>query len=369
LHVVFDAFAVKPGSAAITLENLLKGWSELDTDDRITVLCVDEPPFVLPPGAGFEAVSPPRLGKAGTVWLRSVGVRRAARRLGADGLVSGVTASAFLGTSCPRGVILYDLRHELRPHQFPASRRLARRLSYAWTFRTTGGIYCISRRTRDDLLRTRPGLEKKAVLARYGADHVDAWPAAASTGAGSTGDGDDRPYALAFGHFANKNVNAVLDGWAVHCRETAAGEGEQEMKLRLVGMGRADREEATRRVADLGIADRVELMPWLDDAAFVRCFAGASLVIFPSDFEGFGLPAVEALRLRIPLVVSDDVALAEVTGGHAPVVPDVEPETIAKAIRTALGQTAEELAAGHDYTDQFTWRSMAAAIRQDLVGG
>ncbi|NHA01524.1 glycosyltransferase family 4 protein [Nocardioides sp. W3-2-3] len=57
------------------------------------------------------------------------------------------------------------------------------------------------------------------------------------------------------------------------------------------------------------------LMPWLDDDAFQRCFAGAGLIVFPSDFEGFGLPAAEALRLGIPLVVSADEALAEVTGG------------------------------------------------------
>lgn len=352
MHVVFDAFAVKPGSAAITLENLMRGWTELDSTDRLTVLCVDEPPFQLPDGADVHAVPAPRGGKAGDLWLRTVGVRREVRRLGADGLVSGVPASALLGAPCPRGTILYDLRHELRPHQFSRSRRIARRTSYGWTFRTTGGIYCISHRTRDDLLRTRPRLESKAVLARYGADHVDGWPAAESA---------PTPYALAFGQFANKNVNAVLDAWAVFCRDDAT------LTLRLVGMGRADRAAATERVARLGIGERVELMPWLDDDQFVQCFAGASLVVFPSDFEGFGLPAVEALRLRIPLVVSDDVALAEVTGGHAVVVEDVEPDTVAKAMRIALEQTDAELDAGREYTEQFKWRYMAAAIRADLA--
>lgn len=350
-RIVFDAFAVRTGSAAVTLENLLRGWTELGTDDRIIVLSEDEPPFALPDGVHVERVSRPVPGVAGALWLRSMGVRSAVKRLGADGVVSGVTASGFAGAPCPRGAILYDLRHELRPHQFSSSKRLARRLSYGWTFRTADGVYCISHRTRDDLLRARPWLKDKAVLARYGADHADAWKAPT---------GDTR-YALAFGQFENKNVNAVLDAWALYCRS------DSDLTLRLVGMGRADRAAATERVAALGIADRVELMPWLDDAQFVECFAGASLVLFPSDFEGFGLPAVEALRLEIPLVVSADVALAEVTGGHAAVAADVQPQTIAAAIQQALARTPEQLRAGRAYTDQFTWRSMARAIRDALI--
>lgn len=352
MHVLVDALAVKAGSAAITLENVLRGWEELGTEDRFTILTVDEPPFRLPARSTVHRVEA-RGGGAGAVWLRSFGVRKVARELGADAVLSGVTASAFAGAHCPHGVILYDLRHEFRPQQFSRGRRLVRRASYALSMRTTDGLYCISNRTRDDLVRSRPWVRKKAVLARYGADHVDGWP----TPEPRSGSG----YALAFGQFENKNVNAVLDAWALFCQENA------DLTLRLVGMGRVDRANATERVAELGIDDRVELMPWLDDDAFVACFAGASLVLFPSDFEGFGLPAVEALRLGIPLVVSDDVALAEVTGGHAPVVADVRPVSIVAAIREALAMTPDQLAAGQAHTDQFTWRSMAEAIRDDLV--
>ena len=352
MHVAFDAVAVKPGSAAIALENLLRGWIDLDAGDRLTVLCADEPPFAPPAGVAVERVSVPALGTAGALWLRSVGVRRAAGRLSADGLVSAITASALLGAPCPHGVILHDLRHEHRPEQFSRSRRLARRLSYGWSFRVADAVYCVSQRTRDDLLQGRPGLATKAVVSRNGADHVDAWPARTPEASA--------PYALAFGQFANKNVSAVLDAWALFCEE------DEQLILRLVGMSNADREEATRRVAELGIAERVELMPWLDEADFARCFTGAALVVFPSDFEGFGLPAVEALRLRIPLVVSNDPALREVTGGHAAVVRDVQPESLVTAIREALARTPEELAAGRAHTDQFRWRSMASTIRDDL---
>ncbi len=354
-HVLIDAVGVRAGSAAITLENLLRGWSRLDADDRLTILCDVDLPFAVPDGAEVRVLEPPVGGTPGQVWLRSVALRRTASDLAPDAVVSGVSASALLGTRAPRGVILYDLRHELRPHQFSRGRRLSRNASYAWSFRNADAICCISRRTRDDLVRLHPWAAPKAVVARYGADHVDAWPAPPA----------DRPrYALAFGHFANKNVDAVLDAWAEYCR---AGDDE-DLILRLVGMGRADREAATARVAALGIADRVELMPWLDDDEFVATFAGASLVLFPSDFEGFGLPAIEALRLGIPLVVSSDPALVEVTGGHAAVTPDVRPHSIVTAVREALALTSEQREAGQRHTDAFRWEFMAQSIRDALLG-
>ena len=181
---------------------------------------------------------------------------------------------------------------------------------------------------------------------------MDAWPAVEV--------GDDAPYALAFGHFANKNADAVLEGWARFCRT------DDRWRLCLVGMGSADRAAATGRVADLGIADRVDLMPWLDDGAFQRCFAGAGLVVFPSDFEGFGLPAIEAMRLRIPVVVSTDPALAEVTGGHAAVAASTEPADLAAAIERAIGSTPDQREAGRRFTDAFSWRRTAGVVRAGL---
>ena len=348
MHVVFDAFAVKPGSAAITLDNLLRGWLQLDNGDRLTVLAMPDHELPLPAGVAVETASAPMKGSAGTIWLRSFGVRRACRRLKADALVSVVTASAFAGAPCPRGAIVYDMRHELRPSQFSRQRRVARRVSYGFTFRTTGALFSISNRTRDDIVRNRPRLASKVVVARYGADHVDAWPAPTATSA---------RYALAFGQFANKNVDKVIDAWAEFCR------ADSDLNLRLVGMSRADREAITERLADLGIADRVDLAPWLDDDAFRDVFVGASLIVFPSDFEGFGLPAVEAMRLRIPLVVSTDAALAEVTGGHATIALELSPRALSEAFTRALNSNADELAAAYDYTEQFKWRHMAQAIR------
>ena len=354
MHVVFDAFAVRRGSAAISVEYLLGGWVECAPGDRITVLCAAEPAFSVPPGVKLHRMRPPVRGPVGELWLRSFGVRLAARQLAADAVVSAVTASALFGAPCPHGAIVYDLRHEQRPHQFGRARRVTRRLSYAWSFWVADALFCISERTREDLVRSRPRLHNKAVVARFGADHADSWPAP---------NGTEPAYALAFGQFENKNALAVLDAWALF------SERHRELTLRLVGMSAKDRELAEDRVRALGIGNRVELLPWLDDEQFVSYSTAARLIVYPSDFEGFGLPAVEALRRRIPLVVSDDRALAEVTGGHASVAADSSPQTLAAAMENALARTPEQLLAGWEYSSRFKWCYAAEAIRTRLTPG
>jgi glycosyltransferase involved in cell wall biosynthesis len=258
----------------------------------------------------------------------------------------------LLGTACRHGVVLTDLRHEILPEQFSAGRRLARRLSYGVSFRQADAIFCISGRTRDDLVARHPETGPRAIVAALGADHVDDWPARSA---------GEAPYAVAFGRFANKNADAVLEAWAEFCRADAA------WTLRLVGMSEDDRIRAGERIAALGIADRVVLMPWLSDEQFAQSFVSASLIVFPSEFEGFGLPAVEAMRLGIPLVVSADPALREVTGGHAVIATDLSPRGLAASMRQAVARSAEELAAAQAWAERFSWEGMARVVREALA--
>ena len=345
MRVVVDALPIRSGSASIIIGNLLIAWAAVAPEDELVVLVADRPRLPLPEAAAVE-----RIGTAGA-WARSVGVRRACRRLRPDALFSGVTATSLLGGARPHAVILYDLRHEVRPEQFPVQRRLARRLSYAWSLRRADGVICISERTRRDLVGPRPRLGPKAHVALLGADHAARWRPI------SDGDGC---YALAFGHFPNKNVDGVLRAWALYTGD---------VRLRICGLSKAARARAEQLSSELGITDRVELLPWLSDEQFESVFAGASAVLFPSDFEGFGLPAIEALLLALPLVISSDPALLEVTDGHAVVTGDDSPESLAAAVERALGLTQEQLAAGVEHARTFTWGRMARQVRDALLDG
>jgi glycosyltransferase involved in cell wall biosynthesis len=108
-------------------------------------------------------------------------------------------------------------------------------------------------------------------------------------------------------------------------------------------------------------------LPWLERADYQRHFASASVIVFASDFEGFGLPAVEAMRLRIPLVISPDPALLEVTGGLAEVMSGWEAADLAEAVGRALDSSPDQLDRAADFVAPHTWRRQAASTRELLT--
>lgn len=90
---------------------------------------------------------------------------------------------------------------------------------------------------------------------------------------------------------------------------------------------------------------------------------GAAVLAFPSRYEGFGLPPLEALAAGTAVVASDIPAVQEVVGEHASLVPPGDAEALAAALRAALTTPRSEAArqAGRDHAARFTWARCADA--------
>jgi glycosyltransferase involved in cell wall biosynthesis len=347
VRVVVNAVPARGTSLGIVTENLLRGWVSLGLDDELHLVVRSDVPFDVPDAVRVHPVGGSRFG------AMDIRVPALCRHVKADAFLGVTPATTMAPLPCPRAIIALDLRHEARPQQFSAGRRLLRRVSYGIGYHQADAIACISQRTYDDLLAAHPFVRSRQVtVAPLGVDHVLAWPPAQGDGPG---------YALAFGQWMNKNVDLVLDAWAIlHARAEA-------MPLVVVGLSAEARAAVEAGAAGRGIGDLVRLRPWLDDGEFQQQFTSASLVVFPSDYEGFGLPAVEAMRLGIPVVVTPDPALLEVTGGLATVMDGWDAPALARAVPLARQTGAPALRAAVEHASTFTWQRTARDVRAVLA--
>ncbi len=353
MRVVIDGLPVRGDSLSIVSEHLLQGWQELDNGDELHLVVGPDPQIAIPDAVRVHPATFGRSAAVSRLYAQSVVVPRLCRALDADVMLGLLPTTTITPLPCPRVIIAYDVRYRLRPEQFSRKSLFLRRSSYGLGFRQADGIVCISERTRRDLLSFYPALSARPVRAAHlGADHVDTWRKGGAEG----------EYAIAFGHYANKNVDLVLEGWAA----LAARPGPT-LPLRLTGVSGRERPRLMARIAELGLGDVVTVNPWLPVDEFEEQFASSSMVVFPSDFEGFGLPAVEAMRLGIPVVITPEPALLEVSGGHATVIEGTGPEGLARAVEAARHVTPEALAAATAHAAAFTWAAFAAGVRGVLA--
>ena len=93
-------------------------------------------------------------------------------------------------------------------------------------------------------------------------------------------------------------------------------------------------------IASLGLEDRVLLAGYLSDAELEWVYAEASALLMPSLYEGFGLPALEAMQHGVPVVAASTAALPEVVGGAGLMVNPFSEADIAEAIRRLMHDPA-----------------------------
>jgi glycosyltransferase involved in cell wall biosynthesis len=352
MRVVIDGLPIRGrNSLAVVVEHLLDAWTRLETDDQLHLAIGRGAQIAIPERVVVHEADLGERQYLNRMRAQATLIPRLCREHNADAMLGVLPTTTMNRLPCPRAIITWDLRFELRPEQFSRKTRLLRAVSWGLGFRQADAIVTISERTRDDLLRSRPWLRDRIVRAApLGGDHVAAWPAP---------EPQREPYAITFGQWSNKNVGLVVEAWARL--------GDDAPGLRVVGLGEDPRRVLGETIAALGLQDRVRAMPWLSDEEFQAEFASAAIVVFPSDFEGFGLPAVEALQLGIPLVITPEPALLEVTGGKAAVMDGWDADALVAAVRKARTTSPAELEDARAHGQTFTWTRTAERTRAALA--
>lgn len=178
--------------------------------------------------------------------------------------------------------------------------------------------------------------------------------------------GLDRPYVLWCGTLEpRKNVRTLIRAF----REVA---GHTDLDLVLVGptgWGDTGLDELDQRTAD-----RVHRLGWLGAEDLQRAYAGARVFTFPSLWEGFGLPVLEAMAHGTPVVTSAGTSMAEFTGDAGLLVDPRDPDELAAALMSAGGDRHAALgSAATAIASEMTWERTAAltvaAYREAAASG
>lgn len=219
--------------------------------------------------------------------------------------------------------------------------------------RRSRALICISEATQADLIRCFPQARSKAAVAPLAADASFAPHVGAHAPAG----GSTRPFVLAVGSFEpRKNLRRLVSAW-----ESLPADIHSTHELVLVGpKGWGD-----AGIEDAGSLSSVRIAGRVSDEELRTLYATCSCFVYPSLYEGFGLPILEAMASGAPVVTSNVSSMPEIAGDAAVLVDPLDEAAITSAILAVLTDPAlaESLRnRGAARASAFSWDRTAQTI-------
>jgi glycosyltransferase involved in cell wall biosynthesis len=265
-------------------------------------------------------------------------------------------------------LVFHDLQHEYYPQFFSPAELDERRRVFSASLRRADRVVAVSEYTRQTIL-DRFGLRPERVATAHEAVdrrfHPDRWRAT------------DLPRVLAkYGLRSDEYLLFPAHTWR-HKNHQGALEALALLRVRtglrpllvLTGTPKEGHPDLLDTARRLDLPEQVRFLGYcpLDDMPAL--YRGAAALFYPSLFEGFGIPLVEAMWCGCPVVCSNATSLPEIAGGAALLADPHSPETLADALGRVLTDSAlraDLVARGTARARAFSWRRFTAEVLRSL---
>jgi glycosyltransferase involved in cell wall biosynthesis len=340
------------GGTEIYLRRLLIALASIDTVNEYIVFTNRETDAdLVPRQANFhwepQAVDA-RFRPARILWEQVVLPFKAARL---DVLLNpGFTAPVF--APCPSVTVFHDLQHARHPEHFRWFDLPFWRLLLWASARRARRLIAVSEATRTDLVRVYHLDPEQIDVVLHGVE-----PEFFALDRSST-----EPFVLCVSTLhPHKNLDRLIRAYARRKRD---------WRLVIAGMRGFFADSLEALIAEAGVQDSVRLTGWIPRPELLQLYAKAQAFVYPSTFEGFGLPVLEAMAAGIPVACSDIPPLREVAGDAALFFDPLSEDAIEEALdRVAADDElrAKLAAAGPERARGFTWERAARETLASLL--
>jgi glycosyltransferase involved in cell wall biosynthesis len=268
-------------------------------------------------------------------------------------------------------VTIYDARFLRMPETYPRLRYAFLKQAVPWSLRRASQVLTISQFTKGELVSLL-GIDPEHITVTLLAARTEFQPVTEERHLERVRKRYGLPSSYILSASAlepRKNLARTVEAFAVARKRGLSQE------LVLAGARYFGTSDIGQAIARHGLERLVHLPGYIDDADMPAVYSGADAFIYPSLYEGFGIPLLEAMACGTPVIAARAASIPEVAGKAAEFVDPRDVQSMAGGIQRVLGDPlrAEELrVAGFERAGRFTWERTAretAALYRRVVAG